>query len=384
MCGVIGAQGDFNPEILGVGLSNLSHRGPDFLGSFYDAQNKLFFGHTRLSILDMSDNGNQPMFVQSGDVGIVFNGEIYNYVQLREDLLKQGVDFKSTTDTEVLLQMYVRYGKSMLSLLYGIFAFAIWDNRDRSLFIARDGLGVKPLYYSVTDDVFLFASEIKALFDLLPNVSDLDYCALESYLTFLWSPGDITPLKSVKKLLPSEALIVKGGKIVKKWTWSSLPLFNKLKSNVKSSKEAIVGCEKYLREAVHRQMVADVPIGAFLSGGVDSSAVVAFAKELNPDIHCFTIDSAGGQEDGVVDDLPYAKAVANYLDVPLEIVTVDSNRLASDLVDMVAMLDEPLADPATLNVLQEIRGLKYCFLVQEGMMSLPVIEDTMLCNLIDG
>jgi asparagine synthase (glutamine-hydrolysing) len=329
----------------------ISHRGPDDNGSFYDEKHKIGFAHSRLSIQDISSDGHQPMVSSDGQVILVFNGEIYNFLELKNELLNKNIAFKGHSDTEVLLNLYLIHGEKILPMLNGVFAFAIWDKRDYSLFIARDGLGVKPLYYSVSDAGFLFASEIKVLFGLIPHADGLDYSALEKYLTFLWSPGDSTPSKSVKKLLPGEALLVKEGKIEKKWSWYNLPLFNKSKSNINTANEAIIGCQKCLREAVHRQMVADVPVGAFLSGGIDSSAVVTFAKEINPDIQCFTIDSAVGQEDGITDDLPYAKTVAKHLDVPLEIVTVDSNRLASDLVDMVAMLDEPLADPAPLNVL---------------------------------
>jgi asparagine synthase (glutamine-hydrolysing) len=237
----------------------------------------------------------------------------------------------------------------MLSKLNGIFAFAIWDYKHQSLFIARDGLGVKPLYYSENNENFAFASEIKALLHLIPKNKELDEDAINRYLSFLWCPGEGTPLKSVRKLLPGEAIIVKNGNIVKKWTWYQLPIFTGISASLDKNK-SISGTVEHLRQAVHRQMIADVPVGAFLSGGLDSSSIVAFAREVNPDIRCFTIDATGEQDRGVINDLPYAQQVAKHLNVALDIVTVDSSKIAQDLEYMVTQLDEPLADPAALNV----------------------------------
>ena len=167
-------------------------------------------------------------------------------------------------------------------------------------------------------------------------------------MSFLWCPGEGTPLRGVRKLLPGEAIVVRNGKIARRWAWYQLPIFRGVRSDLGKSK-AIVGTVDSLRQAVHRQLVADVPIGAFLSGGLDSSAVVAFARERVPDIRCFTIESVGGQDRGVTDDLPYAQLVAKHLKVPLEIVRVDGSSMANDLVRMVLQLGEPLADPAALN-----------------------------------
>jgi len=239
---------------------------------------------------------------------------------------------------------------AMLPRLNGIFAFALWDRRTWSLLVARDGLGVKPLYYADLPDRFAFASEIKALMPLLPEAGALDTAALQRYLTFLWCPGEGTPLKSVRKLLPGEAMVVQAGRIMRRWTWFQLPVFRGSSLSL-SEQGAVSGTLGHLRAAVHRQMVADVPLGAFLSGGLDSSAVVALARELNPDIRCFTIEADGGQEQGVADDLPYARRVAKHLGVPLDVVRIDSGRMAADLVRMVTQLEEPLADPAPLNVL---------------------------------
>jgi len=239
---------------------------------------------------------------------------------------------------------------TMLPRLNGIFALAVWDRRRRSFLLARDAFGVKPLYFATCAQGVAFASEIKAFLLLMPEVRELDIAALHRYLSFLWCPGEGTPLKAVRKLLPGEAMEMRAGRIERRWTWYRLPWFRGIRPDLNEA-SALDGAASYLRRAVHRQLVADVPVGAFLSGGLDSSAVVAFAREVDPGIRCFTIEVSGGPEDGVTDDLPYAHRVASHLGVPLDVITVDAGRMAGDLEYMVAQLDEPLADPAPLNVL---------------------------------
>jgi asparagine synthase (glutamine-hydrolysing) len=280
---------------------------------------------------------------------IVFNGEIYNFCELRSALVQRGVVFRGKSDTEVLLHLYQLHGAEMLGRLNGIFAFAIWDAQEKTLFLARDALGVKPLYFAASTSGFAFASEIKALLAIMPIHKELDMVALHRYLSFLWCPGESTPIKGVKKLGPGEAMLVANGKIIRRWTWYQLPVFSPPVAGL-SLRASLEGTVEHMRSAVHRQMVSDVPVGAFLSGGLDSSSVVAFAREVSPDIRCFSIEAHGGVEDGAVDDLPYAKTVAKHLGVPLDIVTIDSGQMAQNLEWMVRQLDEPLADPACLNV----------------------------------
>jgi asparagine synthase (glutamine-hydrolysing) len=349
MCGIVGTWGGNLSNLKAANLL-LTHRGPDDGGIYKNDNLNIGLGHRRLSIIDASSLGHQPMYSNDGKTVLVFNGEIYNYKELRSELKRKGFVFQGKSDTEVLLNLYLSEGKEMLSKLNGIFSFAILDTSSESLFVARDALGVKPLYYSTEDNAFSFASEIKALLKLIPNNKELDVESINRYLSFLWCPGDGTPLKSVKKLLPGEAIIVKNGCITDKWLWYKLPILNNTNKNLDKGR-SISGVTKYLRQAVHRQMVADVPLGAFLSGGLDSSAVVAFAREVNPDIRCFSIETKGKQDKGVVDDLPYAKRVAKYLNVSLDVVSIESHRMASDLESMIVQLDEPLADPAALNVL---------------------------------
>jgi len=350
MCGITGFSGVFELSLMQSALNVIAHRGPDDSGVFNDQVAGIGLGHRRLSILDLSPLGHQPMFSQDSSVVIVFNGEIYNFCELRSELETKGFSFRGHSDTEVLLNLYLAEGEAMLSRLNGIFAFALWDSRKQSLLIVRDALGVKPFYYAALNGRFAFASEIKALLHLVPEARELDVASLHRYLSFLWCPGEGTPLKSVRKLGPGEAMWVREGQIERRWTWYQLPLFRGVSADLNQT-SALVGTTSHLRQAVHRQMVADVPVGAFLSGGLDSSAIVAFAKEINPDVHCFTIESVGGHEKGTTDDLPYARKVAQHLSVPLDVVSINANRMAGDLERMVSQLDEPLADPAPLNVL---------------------------------
>lgn len=353
MCGIAGyfdCSGRFEGTALRSALRALAHRGPDDSGIFEDPDLGIGLAHARLSILDLSSLGHQPMMTDDRNLVLVFNGEIYNYRELRAELEDRGVVFRGQSDTEVLLKLYLAQGEAMLSRLNGIFAFALWDRRNRSLLLARDGLGVKPLYFAVSEQGVAFASEIKSLLPLAPGARELDVVALHRYLSFLWCPGEGTPLKAVRKLSPGEAMQVRAGRIERRWTWYRLPLFRGVRADLDKA-SALDGTVTHLRRAVHRQMVADVPVGAFLSGGLDSSAVVTFAREVNPGIRCFTIETSGGPEGGVADDLPYAHRVAGHLGVPLDVITIDAGRMAGDLERMVAQLDEPLADPAPLNLL---------------------------------
>ena len=349
MCGILGFCGAYPPVLLGAGLRSIAHRGPDDAGEFFDEHAGIGLGHVRLSIIDLSPLGHQPMADAAGSLVIVFNGEIYNFRELRAQLESAGYCFRGHSDTEVLLALYRAHGEAMLPLLNGIFAFAIYDQAKRDLFLACDAMGVKPLYFAEGRDGFIFASELKALMAFGGADSGLDVPALFRTLGFLWSPGGATPFKGIRRLGPGEALRVKDSKIVRHWHWAApacadAPL-------ALSQDDAARRVQECLRTAVHRQLVADVPVGAFLSGGLDSSAVVAMAREVSPDIECFTIDTGAIRDSGVTNDLPYARQVAKHLGVKLHEIQVDSSRMAADLERMVVQLDEPLADPAPLNVL---------------------------------
>jgi asparagine synthase (glutamine-hydrolysing) len=291
------------------------------------------------------------MTARDGQVVITFNGEIYNFRELRAELQEHGHVFRTGTDTEVLLALYLEHGTALLEKLNGIYAFALWDARSKSMFLARDGLGVKPLYYCESGSAFAFASEIKALlcFSRVPRT--IDPQALAHYVRYLWCPAPRTALKDVHKMEPGTALAVRDGRIVKRWRHYAPPAPGPDTS--RSLGDWTVDVQRVLAKAVERQMVSDVPLGAFLSGGLDSSAIVSYARRHAAGrLQCFTIDfgEAAAKREGFLRDLPCAERVAKHLDVDLHVVRVDAG-MADELARMVWQLDEPQADFAALNVL---------------------------------
>lgn len=348
MCGIAGGVGINDPQIDKVKLS-ISHRGPDSNGSF--CEDELFLVHTRLAIQDLSDQANQPMFSEDGRYVIVFNGEIYNHQDIRKRI-GTGASFRSTGDTETVLMSYIHFGEHCLNMLNGIFAMAIYDRQKRELFIARDQFGVKPLYIYFDDrDKLMFSSEIKTFLDFDISTT-LSAEALANYLTYLWSPGTLTPFKNVTKLLPGHYLRIDVGKKISVNPVKYYQLdFNGIYSD-QSEDELVDELEKKLLKAVERQMLSDVPVGFFLSGGLDSSLLVAMARKLYPSmiLPCFTIDTSDlSRNEGFADDLHYAKIVAKHLNVDLHVVRAEVD-IVQDFDKMIWHLDEPQADAAPLNV----------------------------------
>ena len=349
MCGIAGGIGFNDHHINGV-LSSIAHRGPDSSGSF--VEENIFLAHTRLAIQDLSENGNQPMFSDDGRYVIVFNGEVYNHLDIRAKL-GDNVTYRSTGDTETVLYAFVRYGSSCLDMFNGIFAFSIYDRKEKELFLARDQMGVKPLYIYTDKNRLLFSSEIKTFlnFDIEKT---LNIRSFANYLTFLWSPGSLTPFEKVTKLLPGHYLRIKDGEsVVKKPIKYYNTTFTGKYTN-KTENELIDELDQRLTAAVRRQMLADVPVGFFLSGGLDSSLLVAIAKKNYPETRfpCFTIDVNQWDSplENFSDDLSYARKVAEYLQVELNVVKADVD-IVKDFDKMIWHLDEPQADPAPLNVL---------------------------------
>jgi asparagine synthase (glutamine-hydrolysing) len=351
MCGIAGYLGRFEPELLERMGHAIAHRGPDDAGQLIVRGDELGLVHRRLAIIDLSPLGHQPMWDTTGTVAIVFNGEIFNYRELRAPLEAAGYAFKSRSDTEVLLNLYLRDGVGMLPALNGMFAFALWDTRSRELFIARDGVGVKPLYWSKTPRGVLFASEIKALLQADDVARDLDPRAVQAHLTYLWSTAPTTVLRSVKKLPPGHAMILKDADISRTFRYYDLP-YDRPTVPIHPD-EAAERVRDAVATAVKRQMVADVPVGAFLSGGLDSSSVVAYAsRESARPMDCFTIgfQDDAMQKEGFADDLSYARRVATTFGVRLHVVEATS-AMVGELETMLWHLDEPQADLAPINAL---------------------------------
>lgn len=370
MCGIAGFSGNFDRVLLQKMGSLLSHRGPDDAGDILlsAAHKQIGLAHRRLSIIDLSAEGHQPMTVDceccsntvEKQLWLTYNGELYNYRELRNELIAKGHQFKSQTDSEILLHLYAEEGPSMLKRLNGIFAFAIYDGRRNGqkdgvqsgdLFLARDGIGVKPLYYTETTSGFLFASELKALIACKQVERCIDPIAIHYYLAYLWCPGQKTALTAVSKVEPGEAMLVRNGRLAKRWYFYDFPYHG---SHVQSSEEEIsLELDQLFTQAVKRQLIADVPIGAFLSGGLDSSAIVAAVRKLKPteSIHCYSIGfHEGMQSEGNPNDLPYAKSVAQHLNIHHHVLEVEAN-IIQHLQRMIYHLDEPQADPAPIHVL---------------------------------
>ncbi len=350
MCGIIGSVNNSDPLFFENSLKAIRHRGPDDCGYYH--QDKLFLGQTRLSIIDLSKNGHQPMFSDDGRYCIVFNGEIYNHEELRKEYFPDKV-FKSTSDTETLLNLLIEQGVSSLNMLNGIFAFAFFDKETAELLIVRDQFGVKPLYYYIFNDLLLFSSELKAINTNQFVDKSIDYKGLVNYIHFLYSPGERTPLEHVRKLLPGHYITVNINDLnsFKITQYYSIP-FEGVYENF-SEQSLIDKLDNLLEAAVKRQLLSDVPVGFFLSGGIDSSLIVAYARKLFPEkeLECFTIDSGeASKKEGYDLDLIYAKKVARHLNVNLNVVQADVD-IIRDFDKMIYHLDEPQADPAPLSVL---------------------------------
>lgn len=355
MCGIAGnilkSEAEINSSIVDL----LAHRGPDDSGVYIDKN--VSFYHTRLSILDLTSNGHQPMVSNDGRYIMVFNGEIYNHLDLRYKLLSLGYTFISDSDSETLLYGYIEWGKEVLNHLNGIFAFSIYDKVLGEVFLARDHFGVKPLYYFFDDENFCFSSELKVFKAISQIRSEPSMQSFFYYLQVLYAPGDFSPIKGIKKLMPGHYLTFN----VNEFLLSEPKCYYQIVFNSDTTRyigeeeeDLINQLDQHLCNAVKRQMLSDVPIGFFLSGGLDSSLIVAIAKKLYPDAQfpCFTISTGKDMEaEGFSDDESYAKVVANFLNVPLHIVPAASR--VDELFDKVIWhLDEPQADPACINVLK--------------------------------
>ncbi len=347
MCGIAGFLGPWPEQLIEAMVASLRHRGPDGNGHIVDAEAGVALGHARLSIIDLSNAAAQPMASPDGRFTLTFNGEIYNYRALRQILESSGVVFKTSSDTEVLLHLYMREGPDCLKRLHGIFAFAIWDRDERRLFIARDHLGVKPLYYAKLANGFLFASELKSLV-LCPDLSrDIDPVAVANHLGFLWTAGEATMLRQVRKLRPGCTLTVDAAG-VRNDQYYRTPIAESPGPATADELQSLID------DIVTEQMVADVEVGALLSGGVDSSAIVAsmcrVTEPSNITTFCATVERSDTGTDNFGDDENFAASVAESFGVKLIKVPTDADLIDS-LQDMVWSLDEPTADFSAMQTL---------------------------------
>jgi asparagine synthase (glutamine-hydrolysing) len=342
MCGIAGIL-EFGrgrspaPEALEEMTRVLAHRGPDDEG-FYLA-GPVGLGHRRLSIIDL-DSGQQPMQSPDGQVSLVFNGEIYNYRELAAELERRGYAFRTKSDTEVLLALYLAHGLDAFAKLNGMFACAFWDGRSRQLVLARDRFGKKPLFYHRDAHRFLFGSEIKAILAAGHVERTVDLAALHEYLSLGYIEGERTILTGVHRLPPAHVLTVRDGE-VRSWPWWALEFRSQERPPDESEAEGRV--EELLRQAVNRRLVSDVPLGAFLSGGLDSSTVVALMVQLAGRVRTFTI----GFEEEDYSELEDARVVARHLGTDHHEIVVKPSAL-DILPDLVWHLDEPFADSSAV------------------------------------
>lgn len=348
MCGIAGSY-RFDPKENSNGISDIAiqnalqkmdHRGPDFraVKEFHSC----ILGHNRLSILDLSVLGNQPMSDESGRYWISFNGEIFNHPDLRKDLEKTGVHFKSTTDTEVLLHLLIQQGEFALSLLNGFFAFAFYDSQNHELLIGRDRFGEKPLWYFSDHRAIHFASELKALrcFDI---ATDIDQISLSLYLQFGYIPAPQSIYKNVLKLEPGHLIHCKNGTITTK-EWYTNGKFTWLE---KDPTEIIKHVRHLMQDAVNIRTKADVPVGCFLSGGVDSSIVALLASGKKEQLQTFSV---AFNDLPFLDETQYAVEVAKYIDSQHEVIRINSFDLHQEITNVWNQLDEPFSDSSSIAV----------------------------------
>lgn len=344
MCGIAGVVGLVDASTITAMTEALVHRGPDDSGTLVLDREQVMLGHRRLSIIDLSLAGHQPMSTADARLWITFNGEIYNYRAIRRELTHLGYRFRSDSDTEVLLAAYQAWGEACLDRLNGMFAFAIYDSGNRSLFAARDRLGIKPFYYFYKPGLFVFASEIKALTrcDAVPKRPD--FAALATPVRFQVPPH--TGFADIRKLPAGHWLRYADGQLKMQSYWSLSPI-----EEGSTQLSAMAELDDLLNDAIKLQMISDVPVGVFLSGGLDSSLIAALMrKNTNRDIHAFTIrfSEADQRYERMPDDSKYARRVATGLGLEYHEFEIEPD-VAAALTKMVWHLDEPLSDPAAIN-----------------------------------
>ena len=348
MCGIVGIVSN-TPQAqrlwLAIGRDAMTHRGPDDAGEWWSADGRVGLAHRRLAIIDLSLAGHQPMHDASGALTIIFNGEIYNFADLRNELVAKGHAFRSHSDTEVILAAYREWGTECLGRLNGMFAFALFDEGQQTVFLARDRAGEKPLFYSHLNGVLRFASELKALLADPASPRQIDPVALDCYLAMGYVPGDRCILQGFNKLPPAHALLfhLKTGH-VKIWRYWQLPELGDAAQGPVDEAALLDELEALLEGAVRQQMVADVPLGVLLSGGVDSSLITAMAVRASSRVQTFTVGFPGH---GKLDETKHARLIARHFGTRhTELMAED---VSADLLPRLArQFDEPIVDSSMI------------------------------------
>ena len=348
MCGIVGVYAfkkevtNFNTHIEQA-INLLSKRGPDSHGQFIHRQVGL--GHARLSIIDTSDFASQPMHDITGRYVIVYNGEIYNFKELRLHLTKKDVKFNSDSDTEVLLNLYIEEGPDFLEMVNGFFAFAIYDKIENTLFIARDRLGIKPLLIYQDEEKIILASEMKAIM-AFPIIKTLDFSSLHFYLQLNYIPAPSTVFKHVKKVKAGSYLIIKENNITEN-TFYTIPKPISHAVNVPTYSQAKIKLHEMLEGSVKKRLISDVPLGAFLSGGIDSSIIVALASRFTNKLNTFSI---GYADEPYFDETKYAHLVSKKFNTNHTTFSLTNSDLYKHLFDILDYIDEPFGDSSAIAV----------------------------------
>jgi asparagine synthase (glutamine-hydrolysing) len=367
MCGIIGivsSNGQVkNQEWIKFGRDTMIHRGPDAEGEWWSSDRKIGFGHRRLSILELTSAGNQPMIDSNNGNSIVFNGEIYNYKELKNSLKNHGYNFITNSDTEVLLASYDMWGYDCVNKFNGMFAFALYDNKNKTIFLSRDRAGEKPLYYSLESNTLMFASELKPFLLDKNNQYSINSAALDCYLSLGYIPGDLCILDGFHKLKPANSLLFNtlNGE-VNVWEYWNIPNYETINDN-NDPCILIDELEALLQNSVNLQLTADVPIGVLLSGGVDSSLITAMACRSSQSVKTFTIGFPGyGQKD----ESSHAKLISNYFGT--EHIVLNAEMPNSDLIlSLAKQFDEPMVDSSMIpTYLVSNLVKKYCTVALGG------------------
>jgi len=335
MCGIAGIAGYKNEAGVTRMLEATAHRGPDDRGMYADDLCTL--GHNRLSILDLSSAGHQPMLSDNGQYVLVYNGELYNYMEHRQQLIQRGVKLRSHTDTEVLLHLYMQHGERCVELLEGMFAFAIWDKIEQKLFGARDRFGIKPVYYTFLNNGISFCSELKGLMQILPQ-RHLNETALQAYLMLGYVPAPLTILNGVHSLPAGHSFTWHNGTIHLK-PYTSKP--REIPAQPATYNEALQTIQQLLRQSVKQQLISDVPVGLFLSGGLDSTITALLAAEAagQNNLHSYTICF-----DGIHNESSAANETARYYGTRHHEVHISGDEVSTDFDRFIQSIDQPSTD----------------------------------------
>jgi len=345
MCGILGIKGSIDKTRLEEMRDTMPYRGPDSEGLWFDDKEKIGLAHLRLSILDPTPAGHQPREEASNNCVISYNGEVYNYLEIRAELETKGYSFETNSDTEVVLKAYIEYGHDCLQHFNGMFAIAIWDGNKKELFLARDRLGIKPLYYYQTDEEFIFASETKAILKGLVKKPKLNVQLIDSYMSFGYIPGENTLHQGIKRLMPGHYAILQGDEFSITQYWD-LKFENK--GEDKGFDYYVDGSKKLLDSAIDLRLRSDVPLGIFLSGGIDSSAVVGLlADRVEEPLKTFSIGYDFGKG---FDETPYAQIIADKFKTDHHEIKITPAEFKEFIPEYIALMDEPVTEAAAISL----------------------------------